>query len=62
MVKSEFEGWKATPEFPFVMISTNGVIRTLDRVVSNGKGTRVINGRILKQFMIKMATYTYSSV
>lgn len=43
------EIWKRHPEYPFVEVSTFGGVRTLDRVVSNGKGTRLVKGHVLKQ-------------
>ena len=44
------EIWRLYPEFDFIEVSTLGRVRTLDRVVSNGKGTRVEKGMILKQW------------
>lgn len=48
-IEMENEVWKPLPEVSFVEISSLGDVRTLDRVVSNGKGMYVIKGRILKQ-------------
>lgn len=45
----EKEVWKTYPEFDFIQVSNLGRVRTLDRVVSNGKGIYVKKGRILKQ-------------
>lgn len=47
------EIWRLYPEFDFIEVSTLGRVRTLDRVVSNGKGTRVEKGMILKQWLNK---------
>lgn len=47
------EIWRLYPEFDFIEVSTLGRVRTLDRVVSNGKGTRVEKGKILKQGLNK---------
>lgn len=44
------EIWKAYPEFDFVEVSTLGNVRTLDRVVPNGRGTRLVKGHVLKQY------------
>lgn len=49
MNKVKNEAWKTYPEFPSVEVSTFGEIRTLDRVVPSGKGTRLVKGQILKQ-------------
>lgn len=49
MVESKNKIWKAYPEFTFIEANQQGDVRTRDRVVSNGKGTRVVKGRILKQ-------------
>jgi len=49
MNKSDSEIWKTHPEFDFIQGSTWGRVRTLDRVVSNGKGMYILKGRILKQ-------------
>jgi len=44
------EIWKSYPEFNFIQGSTWGRVRTLDRVVPNGKGgKRFIRGKTLKQ-------------
>lgn len=47
------EIWRLYQEFDFIEVSTLGRVRTLDRVVSNGKGTRVEKGMILKQRLNK---------
>lgn len=51
MVKNEkeVEIWKVHPEFNFIEVSNLGRVRTMDRVVPNGKGARVIKGKILTQ-------------
>lgn len=49
MINNEEEIWKALPGVPGVEVSTLGNVRTLDMVVSNGRGTYPIKGRILKQ-------------
>ena len=44
------EVWKTYPDYPFIEGSSWGRVRTLDRViVTNGRGTRLVKGRILKQ-------------
>jgi len=51
MVNSEEEIWRAHPEYTEVEVSTLGRVRTLDRLVScRGNGTRLVKGRILKQY------------
>jgi len=47
--KQEPEVWKVHPEFDFIQASTWGRVRTIDRAVSNGNGTYIRNGRVLKQ-------------
>lgn len=49
MNKSESEVWKTYPEFDFIQGSNLGRVRTIDRVVTNGKGTYVKKGQFLKQ-------------
>lgn len=44
------EVWKTYPEYPFIEGSTMGRVRTLDRMVSNGRGTYVVKRCILKQY------------
>ncbi|WP_333604407.1 NUMOD4 domain-containing protein [Lactobacillus acetotolerans] len=44
----ETEIWKSHPDIPGIEVSTLGRVRTLDRTVSNGKGTRLVKGRVLK--------------
>jgi len=46
---SKKEIWKAHPEYAGIEVSTLGRVRTLDRLVSNGTGTRLVKGRVLKQ-------------
>jgi len=48
-MKGKIEIWKSHPEYTEIEVSTLGKVRTLDRVVSNGKGTYSIKGRVLKQ-------------
>lgn len=43
------EIWKQYLEFPFIEGSSLGRVRTQDRVVRDGKGKRIVKGRILKQ-------------
>lgn len=49
MLNKDREVWKTYPEFPFIEASNLGRIRTKDRWVPNGKGKRLVKGRILKQ-------------
>lgn len=44
------EIWKSHPDIPGVQVSTLGRVRTLDKMVWNGKGTYSKKGRILKQY------------
>jgi len=44
----ETEIWKSHPDIPGIQVSTLGRVRTLDKMVSNGKGMRLVKGRILK--------------
>ena len=48
-MKSETEIWKSLPGVTGVEVSTFGRVRTLDRVISGGNGTRSLKGRVLKQ-------------
>lgn len=48
---NDIEVWKQHPEFYFIEASTLGNIRTLDREVTTNKGTRLVRGRILKQYL-----------
>ena len=43
------EIWKSYPEIAGIEVSTMGRVRSLDRVVPNGKGTRLVKGHVLKQ-------------
>lgn len=52
MDKIENKVWKSWPEVPFIESSLCGAIRTRDRVVSNGSGTYIKKGRILKQYPV----------
>ena len=45
----KIEVWKPYPEFSFIQGSSLGRVRTIDRVVPSGKGTRLVKGQILKQ-------------
>jgi len=44
------EVWLRHPEIEKIEVSSFGRVRTLDRIVSNGKGTRLVKGQILKPF------------
>ena len=46
---NQAEIWKSHPEYTEIEVSTLGRVRTFDRVVSNGKGTYVKKGHVLKQ-------------
>ena len=48
-MENKAEIWKALPGGPGVEVSTLGRVRTLDKMVWNGKGTWLMKGRILKQ-------------
>lgn len=50
MINNKKEIWKSRPDIVGVEVSTFGRVRTLDRVVSNGKGTRHVKGHVFKQF------------
>jgi len=45
----ENEVWKSLPGVPGIEASTLGRVRTLDKMVWNGRGTYPIKGRVLKQ-------------
>lgn len=49
MIDNEKEIWRAHPEIGIIEVSTLGRVRTVDRVVPNGKGTRLVKGHVLKQ-------------
>ncbi|AYH92038.1 HNH endonuclease [Lactobacillus phage Iacchus] len=49
----KIEVWKTYPEFSFIEVSPFGDVRTLDRVVTTKRGTRIIQGHILKQWRNK---------
>jgi len=49
IMTSKSEIWKSHPDIPGVQVSTLGRVRTLDKMVWNGKGTWLMKGRILKQ-------------
>lgn len=54
MANSEGEIWRAHPEYTGIEVSTLGRVRTLDRVVPcRGNGTRLVKGRVLKQYSDK---------
>lgn len=44
----ETEIWKAHPDIGIIEVSTLGNVRTIDRIVSNGRGTYPVKGRALK--------------
>jgi len=46
---AEIEIWKAHPDIVGIEVSTLGRVRTLDRTVPNGNGTRLVKGHVLKQ-------------
>lgn len=59
----EEEVWKIFPDYPFIEVSNLGRVRTKDRYVPNGKGKRLVKGRILKQYANKDGyMYVSSSV
>lgn len=47
-MENQVEIWKAHPDIQGIEVSTLGRVRTLDRTVSNGKGTYLVKGRVLK--------------
>ena len=48
---SKKEIWKAHPDIPGIEVSTLGRVRTLNKVVPcRGNGTRLVKGRVLKQY------------
>lgn len=49
-MEKEAEIWRKHPDIEKIEVSSLGRVRTLDRVVSNGKGTRLVKGRVLKPF------------
>jgi len=52
MINNETEIWRSYPDIPEIEVSTLGIVRTLDRVVSSkGNGTRFQKGQVLKQFI-----------
>jgi len=53
------EIWKKHPEIEKLEVSSFGRVRTLDRVVPNGKHTQFVKGRILKQHVSKSKSYPY---
>ena len=48
-MENKAEIWKAHPEYAGIEVSTLGNVRTLDKIVRNGWGTRLRKGRVLKQ-------------
>lgn len=46
----ETEIWKKHPEIEKLEVSSFGRVRTLDKMVPNGKHTQFVKGRVLKQF------------
>lgn len=49
-MENKVEIWKSHPDIVGIEVSTMGRIRTLDRVVPNRKGTRLVKGHVLKPF------------
>lgn len=49
-MKGQTEIWKSHPDILGIEVSTFGIVRTLDRVVSSEKRTDLIKGRISKQY------------
>lgn len=49
MNKNKIEVWKSHPYIVGVEASTFGNVRTLNKMVSNGRGTYPVKGRVLKQ-------------
>lgn len=47
---SKSEIWKSHPDIAGIQVSTLGRVRTLDRVVYGKKRTRLVKGRVLKQY------------
>lgn len=45
---NETEVWKSHPEYAGIEVSTLGRVRTLDKMVWNGRGTYLLKGRVLK--------------
>ena len=51
MANNEKEIWKSHPEYTGIEVSTMGRVRSLDKVVPcRGNGTRIVKGRVLKQY------------
>ena len=48
-MENQVEIWKSHPEYTWIEVSTLGRVRTLDKMVWNGKGTWLMKGRVLKQ-------------
>lgn len=49
-MENQVEIWKSHPDIPGLQVSTMGRVRTIDKMVSNGKGTRLVKGHVLKQY------------
>jgi len=47
---NEKEIWRIHPEIDKIEVSSFGRVRTVDRVVPNGNGTRLVKGHVLKPF------------
>lgn len=47
----EKEIWKQYPKYPWIEASNLGRVRTRDRYVKDGKGKRLVKGRVLKQHL-----------
>lgn len=45
---NEKEIWRAHPDIDVIEVSTLGNVRTIDRIVSNGRGTYPVKGHVLK--------------
>ena len=49
-MENQVEIWKSYPYISGIEVSTLGRVRTLDRVVQNRNGTRLVKGHVLKPF------------
>lgn len=48
-MENQAELWKALPDVTGIEVSTLGRVRTIDKMVWNGRGTWLMKGRVLKQ-------------
>jgi len=48
-MENQVELWKALPGVTGIEVSTLGRVRTIDKMVWNGRGTWLMKGRVLKQ-------------